>query len=82
MLDISEVKGRYIRDRLNMVVPKEVGVGRAVEVCIVFGNGGNSIESDGLGKVGAEVRIGCAAVTNLPAGVDVQMHQVCEAQLT
>ena len=82
MLNVAEVKSRYIRDRLNMVVTKKVGVCRAVEVGVVSGNGGNSIESDRLGKAGTEVRIGCATVANEPAGVDVQMHQVCEAQLS
>src|ERR1700733_5014909 len=74
LFDHAEVKGRYICDGLKMV-------GRAVEIGIVSGNGGNSVESDRLGKAGTEVRIGCATVANEPAGVDVEMHEVGEAQL-
>lgn len=74
LFDGSEVKGRYGRDRLDMVVAGKVGVGSAVEIAVVSGNGGNIIESDGLRKGGAEVWIGFAAVANEPAGVDVELH--------
>ena len=80
LLNVSKVKGRYIGDCLNVVVAEKVGVGCAVEVGIVSRNGGDSAESDRLGKAGAEVWIGCAAVANVPAGVDVQMHEVRKAQ--
>src|SRR5580704_1272791 len=81
LLNLSEMKGRYIRDRLDVIVARKVGVGSAVEIAIGSGNGGNPIERDRLSKGGAEVRIGCTAVTNKPAGVDIEMHEVCEAQL-
>src|ERR1700733_14991409 len=69
LLNHSKVKSRCIGDGLKMV-------GRAVEIGIVFGDGGNSIESDRLGKSRTEVRIGCATVANEPTGVDVEMHEV------
>jgi hypothetical protein len=39
LLDVSEVKARNIRDRLNMIVAGKVGVGSAVEIVVVSGNG-------------------------------------------
>ena len=72
LLDISEVKGCGIGDHLNMV-------GMSVEVGIGSGDGGDVVEGDRLGKRGAEVRIGCAAIANEPTGVDVEVHEVGEA---
>lgn len=37
LLNVSKVKGCYVGDCLNVIVPKEVGVGCAVEVGIVSG---------------------------------------------
>ena len=80
LLNHSEVKSRHIRDRLSMeVAEKVVADGRAVEVGIVSGNGCDSIESDRLRKGGAEVRIGCAAITNEPTRVDIEIHEIGEA---
>jgi hypothetical protein len=58
LLNVSKVKSRCIGDGLKMV-------GRAVEIGIVSGNGGNSIESDRLGKGRTEVRIGCACLRSI-----------------
>jgi hypothetical protein len=62
LFDISEVKGRYIRDRLDMLIAFEIGVGFAFEIGIGSGNGGNTFESDRLRKSGAQVRVLQAAV--------------------
>src|SRR5580700_1295242 len=82
LLNVSEVKGRCIRDRLNMVVTVKDGAGRTEKIGIRSGDGGNSIQFDRLRKCGSKVRIGCAAVANVPACVDVELHEVCQAQLT
>src|SRR5208282_2092760 len=50
LLDVSEVKARNIRDRLNMVVTGKVGVGSAVEIVVVSGNSRNILESQCLGE--------------------------------
>jgi len=82
LLDLSEVKTRNIGDRLNMIVTGKVGVGSAIEIVVVSGNGINILESERLRKGGAEVRIGRSALTNVPAGVDVELEEVREPQLT
>src|SRR5580692_6196422 len=69
LFDISKVKTRHIRDRLNMDVPAKavriaIGEGSALKIGIGSGNGGNPIESERLREGGAEVWIGCAAVAN------------------
>jgi len=69
LLDISEMKSRYIGDRLNVIVAGKVGIGFAVVIGISSGNGGYSVESDRLRKDGAEVRIGCAACASLAASI-------------
>src|SRR5271156_476111 len=79
LFDISEVKGRNIRDRLDMIVTRKVGVGSTIEIGVVSGNGGDIIECERLGESGAQIWIGCTAVANEPAGVDVEMHEVREA---
>ena len=79
LLDVPEVKARDVRDRLNMLVTGKVGVGSAVEIVIVSGNGRDIIKSDRLREARAEVWIGCTAVADIPASVDVEMHQVGEA---
>ena len=76
------MKAGNIRDRLNVIVTGKVGVGSAVEIIVVSGNGINILQSKRLRKGSAGVRIGCAAITNVPARVDVELHQVREAQLT
>ena len=79
LLNVSKVEARCIRDRLNMVVTGKIGVGSPVEIGIGSGNGRDILKSDRLRKGGAEVWIGCTAVADEPAGVDVEMHQVREA---
>jgi hypothetical protein len=71
LLNVSEVKGRYIRYHLNVI--------RILEISIGDGNSGTVIDIDSLRKRGAKVRIGCTAVANEPAGVDVEVHKVREA---
>jgi hypothetical protein len=57
LLNCPEVKGRHIRDRLDMIVAGEIGVGLALETAIVSGNGGNPGEGDRLSEVGVEIRL-------------------------
>src|SRR5580658_357629 len=82
LLNLSEVKGRHIRDRLNVIVALKIVVVFAFVIGIGSGNGGYSVERQRLRKGGTEVRIGGAAVANVPTGVDVKLHEVGEAQLT
>src|SRR5580658_7338327 len=63
LFDGAEVEGSNVGDGLNVVGIVEIGIGD--------GDGGNVIESDGLGESRTEVRIGCAAVTREPTGVDI-----------
>jgi hypothetical protein len=71
LLNVSEVKGSYIRDHLNMIGIVEISVGDR--------NGGTVRDFDRLRKRGAKVWIGCTAVANEPAGVDVEVHEVRQA---
>src|SRR5208283_68728 len=82
LLDLSKVKGRHVRDGLNVIVSRKVRVGLAFVIGVTSGNGGNSIESDCLWKGGAEVWTGCAAIADEPAGVDVKLREVGEARCT
>ena len=79
LFDHSEVKSRYIRDRLDMIVSGEVRIGSSVEIVVVPRNGGNIVESQRLRESAAEVWIGRTAVANVPTGVDVELHEVGEA---
>ena len=81
LLDVSEVKGRHIGDGLDVIVALEVAVGFAFVIGIGSGNCGNTSERNRLRKGRAEIRIGCAAIANVPTGVDVQIHEVREPQL-
>jgi hypothetical protein len=71
LFNVSEVKGCYIRDHLNVIGILEISIGD--------GNGGPVIDIDSLRKRGAKVWIGCTAVANEPAGVYVEVHKVREA---
>jgi len=51
----------------------------AVEIVIVSGNRRAVLYGDGLRKRSPKIRIRSAAVTDEPACVDVQVHEVCEA---
>src|ERR1700728_1862502 len=82
LLNLSEVKGGYVRDRLNMIVAFKVLVQLSFEIGIGSGNGGTSIESERLRKSGAQVGIGSAAVANVPTGVHVEFHEVGKTQRT
>ncbi|MDT7814807.1 MAG: hypothetical protein QOJ42_4723 [Acidobacteriaceae bacterium] len=75
LLDHSKVKGGYIGNRLDMVVAGKVAVGRTVEIGIGSGNRGDPIQRDCLGKGGAQIRVGRAAIANEPAGIDIEVHE-------
>ena len=78
LFDHSEMKGRHVGDRLNMIVAGRVGVGSAVEIVVVARDGCHVVEFNCLRKGGAEVRIGGAAIPHIPASVYVQVHQIRE----
>src|SRR5271170_5142410 len=78
LFNVSEVKARYVRDRLNMVVTGEVGVGSAIEIVVVSGNGGHMIEFKSLREGGAKIGVGGAAIAHVPTGVHIEMHKVRE----
>jgi len=82
LFDRAEMKRRDIGDRLNVIVAFKIRIGCADVIGIGSGNRGNSVESDRLRKGSAEIGICLAAVANEPTGVDVQIHQVRDAQLT
>src|ERR1700723_4681449 len=68
LFDVSEVESRYVRDRLDVVVTGKVGVGSALEILVVSGDGGNIIELESLRESGAKVWIGRTEVAHEPAG--------------
>src|SRR5271169_534440 len=72
LFDISEVERSSVGDDLK------VG-GTPIQICIADGDRAAVGDGDRLRKCGAKVRVCRAAVTNVPAGVDVEMHQVGEA---
>src|SRR5580698_4952973 len=79
LLDVSKMKTCDIRDRLNMCVSGNLEIGvEDAEVSVGSRNRGNVLEIERLRKSGAEVRIGRAAVANVPTGVHIQMHEVRE----
>src|SRR3984885_8757803 len=53
--------------------------GRAVEIVVVSGNRGDVFKSNRLREGGAKIRIGGAAVANVPTGIDSEIHEVGEA---
>ncbi len=73
LLNVSKVKGGHIRDRLKMIA---IGI---VQLSSRPWNGGDVLQSDRLREGGAEIRVRCTAVTNVPAGVDGKIHEVGEA---
>jgi hypothetical protein len=83
LLNGSEMKSRDVRDGLDLRVAGnvEIGVGRAV-IGIGPGDGRNPVERDRLGKAGAEIRIGGAAIADEPARVDVELREIGDAKGT
>src|SRR5271155_2422173 len=70
LFDISEVERGGIGDDLDVVGVAEISIGDRDGRAIGYG--------DGLGEGGAEVRVRRAAVTDEPAGIHIQVHEVGE----
>jgi hypothetical protein len=81
LLNVSKVKGRDIRDRLNMIVAGKVGIGYAIEIVVVARYSIDILECERLREGSTLVRIGGCAVANVPTGVDGELHEVRETQL-
>src|SRR5579862_6995150 len=62
---------RSIGDDLDVVGIPEIGIGD--------GDGGAVVDGNGLRKRGAKIGVCRAAITDEPAGVDVEVHEVGEA---
>ena len=72
LFDISEVERCSVGDDLNVTGVPEIGIGP--------GDGGAVGDGNGLRKCGGKVRVCPAAIADEPAGVDVEVHEVGEAQ--
>ncbi len=71
LLDCCKMKCGRICDGLDVVGILHVSIGSR--------NGGTIIDGDRLRERGAEVRVRCAAIANVPACVYVEVHEVGEA---
>src|ERR1700728_2784561 len=72
LFDISEVERCSVSNDLNVTGVPEIGIGP--------GDGGAVSNGNGLRKCGAKVRVCPASIADEPAGVDVEVHEVSEAQ--
>ena len=71
LFDVSEVKRSDVSNHLDMIWIVEVGIGDGDGGAVGYGNG--------LWKRRSKVRVCRAAVVDVPAGVDVEVHEVGEA---